>query len=300
MKQTLLFLIFTLVFKISFSQDQRQFFEGNDNNLVISIDSTADNIWQVGRPQKVLFDSAATVPNAIVTDTINTYPINNTSIFSIEITPYGLGSSYIQALQWMQKLDMEQGIDGGLVEFSVNGGAWENMLTSPFVYNQYGYDSTNIDTLINGQLGFTGTDSTWRNIWLCFDGSFFNQDTIDVRFTFVSDSNNTNQEGWIMDNFIVQETWVHTLEEAQAKQEELIKVYPTVTTGRVNVVLKHLIEEHYVENMKLVDYNGKVIKDYGRIPSRFFIDMGGLNSGQYFLQVKTNLDSKTLPITLTK
>ncbi len=38
----------------------------------LTIDTTAFplNIWEIGHPQKPLFDSAASTPNAIVTDTI--------------------------------------------------------------------------------------------------------------------------------------------------------------------------------------------------------------------------------------
>ena len=51
----------------------------------MELDTSASNIWQIGKPQKIIFDSASTVPNAIVTDTINFYPINNISRFGIKI-----------------------------------------------------------------------------------------------------------------------------------------------------------------------------------------------------------------------
>ena len=39
------------------------------------------NIWQVGAPHKSVFTSAQSLPNAIVTDTANPVPPNDTSVF---------------------------------------------------------------------------------------------------------------------------------------------------------------------------------------------------------------------------
>ena len=297
MKNLLLFISLAISTNLLFAQDYKQYFEGTNNSLTIKIDTNINNIWQIGQPQKILFNSAATVPNVIVTDTINTYPPNNNSKFSFEIFSY----SGILAIQWMQKLDMEISKDGGIVEFSNdNGVTWENAINSPYAYNFYGYDTANVDTLSNGKLGFTGTDTTWKNIWLCLDGQFYYGDTLLVRFTFMSDSNNTSQEGWIIDNVIASETWLHTLEEARKKQEELVKVYPTITSGKVNIVLKKLVENHFVESMNVVDINGRIIQSFDKIPSRFFIDLRDNPNGIYYLQVNTNLTKEVFPITLQK
>jgi len=46
---------------------------------LITIDTQANNIWQVGKPAKSQFNSAYSIPNAIVTDTLHPYPSNITS-----------------------------------------------------------------------------------------------------------------------------------------------------------------------------------------------------------------------------
>src|SRR5690349_9118432 len=53
-----------------------------------------NNIWQIGKPQKTAFDSAYSPLNVLVTDTINTYPINDTSIFTIVFPGYILTPSW--------------------------------------------------------------------------------------------------------------------------------------------------------------------------------------------------------------
>jgi hypothetical protein len=42
--------------------------------ITIDTGSHLHNSWQIGRPGKSVFDSAYTLPNAIMTDTLNTYP----------------------------------------------------------------------------------------------------------------------------------------------------------------------------------------------------------------------------------
>lgn len=60
---------------------------------IVKIDTTMpNNLWQIGKPQKPFFSSSHSPSNAIVTDTINSYPINNDSYFDIVHTGYGNGN----------------------------------------------------------------------------------------------------------------------------------------------------------------------------------------------------------------
>ena len=169
-------------------QTYSQYFDGADtsafNSLLINIDTSSSNIWQIGQPQKIIFDTAATFPNAIVTDTSNYYPTNNTSSFSFGVDPQWFGWG-ILALQWKQKLDMDIDYDGGIIEFSSDtGNTWKNVFNNPYVYNFYGFDTANQDTLISGDYAFSGTDSTWKDIWLCFDLSWLSfSDSLMFRYT---------------------------------------------------------------------------------------------------------------------
>ena len=91
------------------AQPYQQFFDGADTNvwssLFVVIDSDSNNVWQIGKPQKIIFDSAATAPNVIVTDTVNYYPPNNNSIFIVGYLPWA--SWGILAVRWSQKLDLD-------------------------------------------------------------------------------------------------------------------------------------------------------------------------------------------------
>ncbi len=109
MKKSLLIVLSLSFFSPRLSaQTFYQYFDGADTlttSVIVNIVSDSSNVWQIGRPQKTIFDSAATLPNAIVTDTIGFIPLNNTSSFIISVHPYTLGP-FVSAYQWKQKLDL--------------------------------------------------------------------------------------------------------------------------------------------------------------------------------------------------
>ncbi len=279
-----------------------QYFDGADTlpnqSLFITIDTAAGNIWQIGQPQKVLFDNAFTQPNVIVTDTLNTYPVNNVSSFSYKVNswqwPFG-----ILAIQWMQKLNMDYDHDGGIIEYSANNGAtWTNAFNDPYVYNFYGFDPANADTLSGGEYAFSGTDNIWRNIWLCFDISWLSsQDTLIIRHTFKSDSVDTGKEGWMIDNYWVAPTIIHTIGETE--QKDYLKVFPNITDGVVNIQAKKIDAYHIIEKLEVLNSAGQVIQSFANVPTRFYIDIKDHPPGSYFVRVKTNIDSGTFPVILS-
>ncbi len=287
----------------SFSQYFNQYFDGADtsasNSIFIHLDTSSTNIWQIGKPKKALFDSAATVPNALVTDTSNFYPPNNISVagFSVYKGPFFPG---ILAIQWKQKLDMNHKLDGGIIEFSLDSGTtWSNAFNNPYVYNFYGYDLKNVDTLANGKVAFSGTDSTWRDIWLCYDQSWLSQsDSLMVRFTFISDSVNNNKEGWIIDNLTVHPTFVHTISEV--KQEEYLVASPNPTSGKIQILAQKLDQFHLFEKMELYNSDGRLVQEFGQSPTKFDLDISSHANGVYYLKVYSNVQTETLRIVLKK
>lgn len=277
-----------------------QYFDGQDtsiqNAVIIKLDTSSSNVWQIGPPQKNIFNSAFSTPNSLMTDTINNYPINTTSSFTFGIRPFQIQGG-ILVLQWMQQLDMDKGGDGGIIEFSVDSGrTWDNVFNNPFVYSFYGFNSSNQDTIIaTGDYSFSGTDSTWRNIWLCYDISWLSfTDSLTVRFTMKSDSVNTNKEGWIIDNLLVSQTLIHTITEK--KQEKYMEVSPIPTSGIVNISCKKMDSFHIIQELQLLDIRGSILKTWKNVPTKFFVDISDQDSGVYFLKIKTNVKTETIKI----
>ena len=295
------FLLLTALYSTA-QEAYYQYFDGADtsasNSIIIHIDTAASVIWQIGQPQKIIFDSAATLPNVIVTDTVNFYPVNNTSSFQFTIVPWMNWG--ILAVQWMQKLDMDSGFDGGKVEFSVDAGAsWENAFNNPHVYNFYGFLPENHDTLETGEDVFTGSDSTWRDIWLCYDMSWLSFiDSIMVRYTFISDPQDNGKEGWMIDNMLAHLTIIHTIGEKD--QDKYINVYPNPATDIIYIETQKLQEFHIIEYIALYNSQGIVVEEWSNIPTKYFIKTYKYSNGVYYLTIRTNIKTETIPIVLRR
>lgn len=282
----------------------QQYFDGADTvpglAIIVHIDPDSQNRWQIGPPQKVIFDSAATSPNVMVTDTLQQITGANVSQFQFALSMQSWGWG-ILAIQWMQKLDMADGTSGGLIEFSTDhGSSWENAFNSPYVYNFYGFQLQNRDTLFTGQEGFVGRDSTWRDIWLCYDlgwGSMV--DSLYIRFTFTSDSLAEGIEGWMIDNLLSHLTIAHTLKDMAPKPG--LTLYPTVVTDRLNLLLSRDDPSEYIRHIEVMDLEGKLVQSaVGPFPLKFWIDVGTLRSGQYLVRVETSTRVETGKVTIQR
>ncbi len=301
-KKLLLLTFLAFTFNTSHAQWTilQQYFDGADtsmfNSIIIQLDTSSNNIWQVGPPQKSVFDSAATAPNALVTDTINTYPVNNTSSFSFSYNLHAYSQGGVLAIRWKQKLDMDSAMDGGIIEYSIDtGNTWKNVFTDTTVYNFYGFDSTNVDTLADGTHAFTGTDSVWRDIWLCFIRNTANT-LFKFRFTFRSDSIDNNRDGWMIDNMFIQPTIFHTVNTVNPQSTFL--VYPTITSGIVKVATGD--KKNKIENILVLDAQGRIVKRHNGQADISVLDISDLPASNYFVHVSSGEKIEVHQITLTQ
>ncbi len=297
------FLFLFILISASHAQYFVQAFDGADtsvfNSIFIHLDSSATNVWQIGPPQKTLLHDAASTPNVIITDTINTYPVNDTSRFSFSV--YNDFSFAIVAIQWLQKLDIDSTGDIGTIEFSTDGGqTWQNTFNNPYVYNYYGYDPANIDTLQNGEIGFAGRDTSWRNLWLCFDPSWMSTfpDTLQIRFSMISDSVDNHSEGWMIDNMFAGITIIHTIKEKP--QENYLNVYPNPSSSIVHIEARKIQGFHIIELMQLISSTGELVQEWRNVPTKFWFDTSKFANGKYFLKIKTNIESETIPLLIAR
>ncbi len=302
MKQLYLAFSFLLINLGLEAQSYSQYFDGADtsyyNSVFYELDSTG--IWHIGQPSKTRFSFAPTFPKALITDTLNSYPSNTTASMHFKVPmdfPFG-----ILAVQWVQSLDFEDSVDGGIIEFRyTDTSAWQNMFNNNYVYNIFGYDSTNVKTLSNGQVGFTGTD-TLSNIWLCIDMSWLwfsgaaTDSFLDIRFTMISDSIDSQQEGWMIDNFNAHITGIHTINEVE--QDRFISVTPNPTKGKLYLNAIKTGSLQYIESIQLMDLSGKMVQEWGAAPTKFEIDIQGHDSGVYILRVNSNLKKEEFRIFL--
>jgi len=223
----------------------------------IVIDTTAGNLWQIGTPQKTVFDSAHSGTKAMLTDTLNDYPPNDTSSFT-----YIIRNPYTQTcrtcMEFWHRYDMDSIGDQGNIEASYDGGDSWLLLKDTFnVQTSGSYFQWEPDFYsINGKLSphkliTSGVSDGWIKSTVCWQWFFgvtidtiiLMPDSLMIRFTFISDSIENNQEGWMIDD-IVTSTGPEDcsgIEENQTREK--VSIYPnpysTSTTLKTDLDLKN-------------------------------------------------------------
>lgn len=189
--------------------------------------SISNQIWQIGPPQKVIFNSAHSSPNAIVTKLDTYYPISDTSTFIFrEVASMQLEWPRAFYLSGYFKINTDTINDFGFIEFSPdNGNIWYKL--SPWIEYYNGFMKT--DSI------FTGNSNGWARFDIILDDFSYNfniqqGDTVAYRFTFISDSIQTNKEGWMIDD-IGFDFFGEGVPEFQNNNS--ISIYPNPTDGRL-------------------------------------------------------------------
>jgi len=121
----------SMVHSQSWGDNYCLFFDNGDNldHLFIDTVNYPENIWQIGRPQKTVFNEAQSLPNVMITDTLNSYPVNNSSIFIIkDIVSYGMMEG-IENLTGYFNVQSDSLNDYGKIEFSPDKGiTWYDLI----------------------------------------------------------------------------------------------------------------------------------------------------------------------------
>lgn len=246
------------------------------SKIFIDTVSNHDCLWQIGQPSKTIFNSAYSAPNSIVTDTINFIPINDTSIFFIkhlrQTQPW-----HRFILSFWYQLDGDT-TDYGIIEISPDSGnTWINVFEEDTMYNMY---------WITPKPCISGSTDDWKYFslnmtdWASGWGSFpieMTADTILFRFTYITDSIPTNRDGWIIDNFHL-EDWCESIEESN--NFGLVSLYPNPTNNELNIK----VNEHCIgQSIQIYSFSGKLVYqdlDFKGDP----VNVANLRNGLYILR----------------
>lgn len=261
------------IFAYAWTPSSYQMFDINDRdttNKYIHIDTTqTNNIWQLGTPSKTLFNSAYSAPLALVTDTINTYPNNNTSSFSFIVWT----NCNWFALYFTHRINTDSLSDGGVIEYSIDGGiSWTNIINSSYTLWNFYSNSDSIASNSN-QPGYSG-NTGW--ITSSFQGPVLNS-IVEYRFTFTSDGINTNKDGWMIDDIIVNGLMMDINENGA---NSFIQVFPNPTSDFITVKLD---KAEQFKSAKIMDVLGKIILTTNQAS----IDISNFESGIYFMEITT-------------
>jgi hypothetical protein len=313
MKKHLIILLFAFLFSLfsvhCFGQwppilvDKIFTFDTDTPKVVIDT-ANHQNIWQIGRPKKVFFDSAYSKPNAIITDTVNDYLSDNLSCFTIEVKKKGeqdfpcWGTA---KLSFFHKYDTDTLYDGGYIEIQYDTSTtWTNIIFGSVTdFNQNLYSKT--DTILGNIPAFNGKSNRWiysefNWFWSGMTKSRGPRNDVKIRFVFQSSSKKVNREGWLIDNirFTIYQC-VGGVNESGIKNKELgIKVYPNPVNQfaiinyqlsiKSNVSIK--VFDVTGREVEIIENGEKRIENEGMHTINF--NAGLLQSGVYFVKLVTD------------
>ena len=259
------------IYAIAYSPSafQNFYLEDRDPNGYFFIDPLqSNNIWQIGAPSKATFDSAYSASLALITDSVNTYPINNTSSFMFTVY-----TDDFTEIEFWHKINSDSLADGGVIEVSTDGGfSWTNIINLPQITCTNFYSSSDFISSNSNKSGFTGT-SDWMHSKI--QGAYLFDVTF--RFTFTSDSINTNKDGWMIDNFSVK---VYGTGINQSKVSKF-NIYPNPSTKLINI--SGLNNHDY--SCSIINHFGQKIQSQQINNSNSQIDISTLRNGTYFIEI---------------
>jgi len=243
--------------------------------IFIDTVSNENNIWQIAQPSKVIFNSAYSIPNVIVTDTLNYYPPNDTSSFIvIHLAQEGWeGYPKVDIGGWYN-VDTDTLTDFGYIDFSPDKGNTWYLADDYHGYCLWG-PGEELPT-------FTGNSGGWKYFYYCLDLPIQVNlnDTILYRFTFISDENQTNKEGLMFDNLHF-EDWSEDIEEYS--NSDLINIFPNPSSGELSVV--NSIETTNVFQVQIIDIFGKTVLKEEIKSNKLNLN---LPNGLYFMKFSDN------------
>lgn len=258
-------------------------------NLRETIDTTGARVWRIGTTSKPFFSSGG-VSIAIMTDTLNPYPPNTDDSFVIHLNGYYMNL----IVSFWHKYETDSGKDGGIVEFSYgNSNVWHNVvgdcsgigqgiLTSNF------YSKT--DTIYTGEPAFSGKSNGWiYSRFQIFVGlpvkvtgstaGCIRQDSVNVRFRFVSDTTADSLDGWMIDSIKVEKDKYTGSVNKLAIQGEKLNVYPNPAYDRINFPALNQPDGFIIQLYN--QFGAKVMET----PYRQTVDISKLPQGLYYYKV---------------
>lgn len=275
-----MFIFILLITATSFGQMvwDITFEDGNASERVqIDTVSNPDNTWQIGSPDKAVFNIAYSSPNVIVTDTANPYPVNDTSSFTvIHIAGYGWSSGYPKVdIGGYYFVHSDSLTDYGYIDFSADMGNTWYRADSMLGYCSWGAQE---ELPI-----FTGNSNGWQHFYYCLEvpATVNAGDTILYRFNFISDFNQTNKDGLMFDNLHF-EDWAESVQEVQ--DENSISIFPNPVSERLNIRKTKSVD---VEDIQVMNLSGQILITNIPINSES-IDVSSLPKGIYYLKYSSN------------
>ncbi|MCF8372800.1 MAG: T9SS type A sorting domain-containing protein [Bacteroidales bacterium] len=283
MRKILFLISIIIICQIGFAQmDYNINFDDGSNMGKLTIDtlSNPNNCWQIGPPQKTVFSNAYSGSNVIVTDTVNSYPINDTSRFVVvHLASQGWAYNYPKIdIAGLYYVNSDTLTDYGFIEFSDDmGGTWFNVDSA-----QNSGCCTWGPSQEKGT--FTGNSNGWQPFYycLCTSSQVNYDDTILYRFTFISDSIHSNKDGLMFDNLHF-EDWA---EEIKGTRDGYFSTNAYPNPANQTIVIDIVGTARYPCKIRIYDILGNEVTKLSDVNSKQInINVGALNPGIYLYKL---------------
>lgn len=257
-------------------------FENNYcENLQIDTTTYPFNSWQIGKPQKSNFNSALSPQNAIVTDTVNTYPVNDTSVFYFVATAeWGYVAGAAASIGGNYWVDSDSLNDYGTIEVSPdNGNTWIDIV-NPGIYSSSINWATPIPVLTGKSNGWVLFVAGLSSLGPLFNVQF--GDTIRYRFTFISDSIPDSLDGLMFDDFGFDD-WAEGIEEFN-NGNIFSSTNPNPASEQLSINFNNPMNENF--DLKVYDILGNEILNENELGKNSFdLDVNSWNAGLYYYRL---------------
>ena len=302
MKKYLLTLIISFLLFFVFTESKAQYtYDSVSFETPIStifIDPSPNNNWQIGMPSKTFFDAAHIGAKAILTDTINSYTPNDTSVFIYTIRNPYTWTCYTSMEYW-HKFDTDTLTDIGMIDASYDGGnSWVTVSdtndVSPMGSNFWWDYDFHAET---GQykphhLIVSGKSDGWilsRFNWewwipVKMDTIIAPPDSLMIRFTFISDDIETNKEGWMIDDILTYSAeWQLCSGIDEQKKENMISISPNPFSYQTSLTASFLLNNSIIT---IYNTSGQIVNQiHGNSGYQVPIPRYNLPSGLYFIVI---------------
>ncbi len=253
-------------------------------------DRTLDSLsgsWQVGAPDKTVFDSAYSAPSALVTDTVLPYPVGGISYAGFSVPVNFLGEAVTVSFEHRMDADSDEAF--GWLEYydPIHGTGWTRTDPSGFAWPSWiSWSGAGIQT--DSMLLFTGPDQGWQSTsitWECtivvlqqlqYRTSF--PDSMRFRFAFHAAANTNGRDGWMIDELVV--TNVGCAGGIEEGGLATLSAYPNPASDLL------FLERTGTGTVRLELYraDGGLVRRERMTGERHVLDLGDLTEGPYLLR----------------
>ncbi|MBE0646740.1 MAG: T9SS type A sorting domain-containing protein [Bacteroidales bacterium] len=300
MKKNLFFLLTLLLpFYVTAQPDWDFFIDfdppwGGAERVRIDTIQYPSNIWQIGQPAKALFTSAFSPPNAIVTDLINTYPPNDTSVFYVFHDWSWNMPFHIFGLHFMFQMNTDSTTTFGKVEVTGdNGTTWINVMEEDTIYDfEWWYGKPTLTGNSGGWTNFDCDMANWASGWGGYP-STISADTVWFRFTFYTGPTAEDFDGWIIDDIWI-EDWCEGVE---SHHKPTATIFPNPATDKIKIFTSWPTQGE--KRITIFNLKGeKLFQDRWWNQQQLEVNVSAFTPGIYFLNLVSDDEVETLKLVI--